>query len=225
MEQQNITTFLTKQGNNLVRSFKIKYENGDEYEGDIFCYKRHGYGTMNYNDGRIYKGNWFDNTRHGFGGMQYNNGTIYEGYWFAGIRNGEGKEIKINGEIILGYWADGELDEKTPVKKRKIEIKKTSPSDNQCDYNENYSHNNTPSCIDGCNTPHGSAFITYPLHGNVFFKYPQQGCFGSNTTRGSLNNPQSCNTTQDGFSFGSNTTQDGFSFGSNTTQDGFSFGR
>ena len=58
---------------------KMKFENGDRYEGEWEKGMMDGQGTMEFSDGRVYCGIWFNNKMHGDGQMKYPNYTCLSG--------------------------------------------------------------------------------------------------------------------------------------------------
>jgi hypothetical protein len=96
------------------------------YEGDFFQNMRHGIGHMFYSTGNEYHGEWYEDKIHGYGVMYwYTSSEKYEGYWKDNQPNGEGKLTYYNldnetcnyyeGNFIDGkregygvfYYADG----------------------------------------------------------------------------------------------------------------------
>lgn len=47
--------------------FRVRYPNGEVYEGNINRNKRHGFGKYYYNNGDIYDGGWERNKKSGKG--------------------------------------------------------------------------------------------------------------------------------------------------------------
>jgi hypothetical protein len=72
---------------------EIKYRNGNEFEGQLKNFLRHGHGRMVYNTldsntpfinsiGRpIYEGKWSRDKRNGEGQIKYDSGLKYTGKW------------------------------------------------------------------------------------------------------------------------------------------------
>ena len=90
--------------NNLDKSEKYCFSNGDIYEGDWIGYKRDGSGRMIFSNGNIYEGNWEDDMKQGKGKMIYSNGDTYEGNWVNNIMEGKGKMNYYNGDSYEGNW-------------------------------------------------------------------------------------------------------------------------
>ena len=57
---------------------KIRYKNGDVYEGEFVKGKRQGEGTYFFSDGEKYSGQWFQDQQHGRGVFTFKNGNVYE---------------------------------------------------------------------------------------------------------------------------------------------------
>jgi len=91
-------------------SYKIEYNNGDIYEGELEINGNYenstlcGQGKMFFFDGDIYNGKWKSDLRHGLGKMEYANGFIYEGEFDANYRDGHGKMIFPNKAEYDGEW-------------------------------------------------------------------------------------------------------------------------
>lgn len=107
---------------------KIKYDNGDVYEGEMLNGMKNGQGKMIYANGNIYEGEWQDDFQNGRGKMTYANGNVYEGEWknfidtqFKSFINGitfereireifphgNGKMTYADGNIYEGEWKNG----------------------------------------------------------------------------------------------------------------------
>ena len=54
---------------------KMRYANGELYEGDWLSGKRHGFGTYLYSDGSEYEGDWKDDLVHGRGSCKFASGN------------------------------------------------------------------------------------------------------------------------------------------------------
>ena len=85
---------------------KKKYENGDEYDGDIIDGKRDGNGKMTYKHGDVYDGKWENDKRHGKGVFRYAFG-VYEGDWMDDKMHGKGVILNRMGGKYEGDWMDG----------------------------------------------------------------------------------------------------------------------
>ena len=55
---------------------KIRYKNGDIYEGEFVKGKRQGEGTYFFSDGEKYSGQWFQDQQHGRGVFTFKNGNV-----------------------------------------------------------------------------------------------------------------------------------------------------
>lgn len=75
----------------------LKYENGDEYEGDFKYNKKDGEGVFKYKQssnnfnlirGDIYRGSFVKDKKAGFGIMYFANGDKYEGEWLDDVKHG-----------------------------------------------------------------------------------------------------------------------------------------
>ncbi len=82
---------------------------GGEYYGQLNRRgQKHGDGRMKYDNGNEYEGQWIDNKRDGKGKTKYASGNVYTGSWKTGKRHGFGVFIiKKTGDIYRGNWANG----------------------------------------------------------------------------------------------------------------------
>jgi hypothetical protein len=127
IKHKNFEVKINERNIHLVGYGKIKYANGDTYEGNWDKSLRNGKGKYVFMNGDIYDGMWLDNIRNGQGKMKYingdkyegewknnkkfsngkmsySNGDIYKGSWYADMKNGQGKMIYSNGDIYKGLW-------------------------------------------------------------------------------------------------------------------------
>jgi len=85
----------------------MKYENGNEYEGEWLQNKRDGKGTNKYASGNVYIGAWKEGKRHGFGVFQIKKtGDVYRGNWENGFKSGPGVYEYADGEIDVSFYAE-----------------------------------------------------------------------------------------------------------------------
>lgn len=95
-----------------VEAKKVKYPNGDYYEGKWKKGTPHGLGTMIYVNGNTYRGNWTYGVKDGHGILTFKNDlkyVKYEGEWKLGKYNGIGKIVYKNGDIYEGSWKMGKI--------------------------------------------------------------------------------------------------------------------
>ena len=59
----------------------MKYDNGDQYVGEVYQKKRHGYGMYYYTNGNFWFGQYNNGIRSGFGAYFSTNGNIEIGEW------------------------------------------------------------------------------------------------------------------------------------------------
>jgi hypothetical protein len=76
----------------------------NEYEGDYFMDKKHGYGVFKWASGNIYKGNYKEDDRHGYGEMFWKDGSTYKGEWIKGIQHGYGEMVFPDGSKKVGMF-------------------------------------------------------------------------------------------------------------------------
>ncbi len=87
---------------------KMKYENGNVYEGEWKDGKRHGKGEIILVNGGSYEGEWKDDKRNGQGKMLYKDGSSYEGEWKDDKLEGFGTVIWANGRKYVGNLINGQ---------------------------------------------------------------------------------------------------------------------
>lgn len=81
---------------------------GDVYEGDFEKGKRHGQGKFVWKSGNSYEGGYLKNKRHGMGKYVWACGDVYEGAFADGRMHGQGKLVRENGDIYEGEFVKGE---------------------------------------------------------------------------------------------------------------------
>lgn len=81
------------------------------YEGGYKDGLKHGYGRMKYPNGDLYEGEWVENKMHGEGTYTYKKANdIYSGAWQDGLKHGEGTyEFGADSSLMVGQWEKGEL--------------------------------------------------------------------------------------------------------------------
>lgn len=96
----------------MVSSFgKLKYKNGNVYEGQLLNGKRSGNGTMTFANGDVYIGMWKNDQMNDFEGLYtYSNGNQYKGSFRHsvnskfGVFHGSGTlTVKDLGELIGSF--------------------------------------------------------------------------------------------------------------------------
>lgn len=87
---------------------RIRYENGDVYEGEVQDGQPHGKGKYVYANGDVYEGDFSAGVGEGKGRYAYANGDVYEGAVSSGFRYGYGKMLYANGDVYEGnFLLDG----------------------------------------------------------------------------------------------------------------------
>ena len=77
----------------LGGNYRVEYEDGAFYVGEMRNGKLNGMGSMTYTDGTIYDGIFKDDLRHGRGRAQFRSRHMeYIGEWRFDKRHGHGKE-------------------------------------------------------------------------------------------------------------------------------------
>jgi len=94
----------------INKTERIVYDNGDVYEGDLVNGVLNGKGKYIWKNGEVYEGDYLNGKRTGRGKYIYANGEVYEGDWLNGRRTGRGKYIYANGEVYEGDFVNGELN-------------------------------------------------------------------------------------------------------------------
>ena len=86
---------------------KVKFKNGDVYDGEWKNKAPNGIGLMIYANGEIYSGAWENGIRTGQGAMSFANGDEYSGEWKDDLFHGDGKMTYANNDIYEGGWEAG----------------------------------------------------------------------------------------------------------------------
>jgi hypothetical protein len=117
--------------------FKVKYANGDIYEGPLLESRRTGFGVCKFANGSSYHGLWFEDRRHGmgrmfvpdekiggtaeyhgpwrhdkkhgFGSETFPDGSTYEGWFFQDLWHGQGMRYFANGDVYTGDFKNGRM--------------------------------------------------------------------------------------------------------------------
>ena len=83
---------------------KVKFKNGDVYDGEWKSKAPNGMGVMIYANGEIYSGYWVNGIKEGLGTMTFLNGDEYLGNWKEDKLCGEGKMTFANKDHYEGFW-------------------------------------------------------------------------------------------------------------------------
>jgi len=97
----------SKSSSNKKEKFKITYNNGDRFEGEMLNGIREGYGSYFYHVGDKYVGYWHNNKKHGTGALIYKEGNLYVGLWRCGEKDGMGSIYLKTGEKYVGEFKNG----------------------------------------------------------------------------------------------------------------------
>ena len=109
--KKNGEQYIGEFNNGIFVKGKIKFNNGDSYEGNIINNLMEGKALYKYKNGDIFKGNFIKGKKK-FGSMTFGEGkNKYEGYFENDKFSGEGI-LNINGEEKKGIFKDGILVEK-----------------------------------------------------------------------------------------------------------------
>ncbi|KAF0761703.1 hypothetical protein AaE_003401, partial [Aphanomyces astaci] len=107
---------ITEEGR-VFRRGKLRFANGDLYDGEWVDGKRHGQGTFTYHDGLQYRGEFAANLFEGFGVLVavdqkhpitgvWVKGSTYEGEFRGGKKHGKGLMVFGEGGSYDGMFAD-----------------------------------------------------------------------------------------------------------------------
>ena len=92
--------------------YKVKYDNGDYYEGNFVGGKKDGKGVFTKANGYIYTGDFSKNAITGHELAKYTDGSSYEGEYVNGNREGTGKYTFSSGNIYEGTWKNNLMEGK-----------------------------------------------------------------------------------------------------------------
>lgn len=92
--------------------YRVAYNNGDVYEGDMEHNQKNGWGVYSYASGEKYDGFFVEDEIHGFGKYRFLSGAEYDGEWFEGTKNGPGTLTYVNGDKYVGSFKDDHMDGK-----------------------------------------------------------------------------------------------------------------
>eukprot|EP01035_Chromulina_nebulosa_P027401 gene27401-36041_t len=89
------------------------------YEGDYKDGLKHGFGKMKFPNGDLYEGEWVENKIEGEGTYTYKkSGDIYSGSWVSNKKSGQGTlEFGSDSSMLVGTWIDGQITTGTWVLK------------------------------------------------------------------------------------------------------------
>lgn len=97
---------------------KMKFGNGDQYEGEFERNKFHGFGAYVWStvvdednqviSGRRYEGNWVDGKKHGKGIYFNGLGDVYSGGFYHDLYDGKGTLKARTCDVFDGEWLRGQ---------------------------------------------------------------------------------------------------------------------
>lgn len=90
-----------------ARIFRLKFANGDAYEGELTGDELHGKGTQTFVEGDVYIGEFKRGTRSGRGTFKYANGERYEGDFENDAFHGKGRQTFVSGDVYDGDFVKG----------------------------------------------------------------------------------------------------------------------
>lgn len=85
---------------------KMRFQNGNIYQGGFLNDKMHGTGRLMMVSGIIFVGEFTKNTCDSVGKLLYVSGDIYYGQHRAFVKDGQGKIIYLNGSTYEGGWSN-----------------------------------------------------------------------------------------------------------------------
>lgn len=101
---------------------RVKWDNGNVFDGTLVSGKAEGKGSMSWANGDRFEGEWKNDLQHGTGRMSYANGDHYEGQFSAGYPEGRGRYVfspsgdRYEGQVRRGkpdgqgsyFWKNGD---------------------------------------------------------------------------------------------------------------------
>ena len=95
--------------------WKIEYDDGSVYCGEMQNFMAHGHGERLYPDGGKYVGAWRDGVPCGYGVRLYPDGGVHAGHWRDGVAHGLGKRsyLAMCDDQLAEYdgsWNNGIVD-------------------------------------------------------------------------------------------------------------------
>lgn len=106
----------------VIIESKIKYKNGEEYEGEIINGEiRQGWGSFKYHNGDIYEGYFKSGVREGIGEYSYADGSVYRGEWLNDMKNGKGT-FQVDNKEFDGIWENDNFIEGIIYKVNSIQM-------------------------------------------------------------------------------------------------------
>lgn len=85
------------------------YSTADIFEGQIVSGKKTGHGKYIFRDETVYEGNYENDLPNGHGKISYYDGTVYEGNFVDGTRQGYGVIVFEIGDRYEGEFVDGKM--------------------------------------------------------------------------------------------------------------------
>ena len=87
---------------------KMRFANGNQYEGQLSAGLPHGKGRMVFPSGDVYEGEFEAGKAHGTGKYAWKGGERYEGAWARGLKHGQGSFHWPSGDRWEGVFKDDE---------------------------------------------------------------------------------------------------------------------
>ncbi|RYH31300.1 hypothetical protein EON65_02955 [archaeon] len=89
---------------NLQTYYRVKFPNGEVYEGMFVDETFHGVGLYKFSDGSVYEGQWHRGSRFGHGQLRSAEGWNYEGFFDTNRRHRKGIIDFPDGSSYMGDW-------------------------------------------------------------------------------------------------------------------------
>lgn len=99
--------FAREDDRSLTGTGRVRFANGDVYDGELRRSKRHGQGELVWASGQRFRGDWVDDVPTGKGTLTFANGNVWEGQVARGVPNGEGRMRYASGDVYQGLMRDG----------------------------------------------------------------------------------------------------------------------
>jgi hypothetical protein len=93
---------------------RMRYSNGDIYEGDWAHGKHDGFGIMKYKEQKeVYIGMWKHGEYEGHGIYKFNDGAVYDGMWKNNMFDGMGMFLEPKDDQVVLNFSNNSKDEKS----------------------------------------------------------------------------------------------------------------
>eukprot|EP00796_Vickermania_ingenoplastis_P010470 gene10470-7275_t len=156
---------------------KMRYYNGDTYEGSWVENVRNGYGKFVGADGQMYKGHWLNDERHGRGTIQYPDGSLFKGVLVHNKREGPGTLRCANGDEYSGQFTEDNIDGDGIMRYKNGDVYEGQWKDGRRQGEGEYTLKKTGACMRG-------TFVRGLIHGKGTVTVPGISLFSGSFNRG-----------------------------------------